>query len=244
MNIQILSDLHFEFHTDFGDEFIEAYLSPEKVDALVIAGDLGVGKSLIIGVHKLHEVYAGIPIIYVPGNHEYYNSSFEETRELFKELDKRYENLHVLNNKSKMINGELFVGCTLWFSESPNTKRMMSHLADHTHIKNFSNEVFSENKLCLNFLEWHVCESSIVITHNLPSEKSVHEKYEGSPLNDLFVCAVDDLIEERSPKLWIHGHTHDSANYMHGKTHVLCNPLGYVGQEVNPEFIPKMIVDV
>ena len=244
MNIQVLSDLHLEFHTDFGREFIVSYLSPEKVDLLIVAGDLGVGKSLVVGLNFLAEVYKKVPIVYVPGNHEYYNSSFLGTRELFDELERRYKHLHILNNRAMNIDGQYFVGSTLWFSESPDIQRLLPQLSDTTHIANFSKEVFFENELAKNFLEWHVCPGAIVITHMMPSMRSVHKKYKDDPLNALFVCEVDDIIELQAPKLWVHGHTHTSTNYMHGKTHVVCNPLGYVGHEVNPEFIPKMIIDV
>jgi len=32
-------------------------------------------------------------------------------------------------------------------------------------------------------------------------------------------------------KLWIHGHTHESFDYMVGDTRIVCNPRGYIGYE-------------
>ena len=45
MRIQVISDVHFEFHSDGGWDFVRS-LNPEGVDVLVIAGDIsssGVG---------------------------------------------------------------------------------------------------------------------------------------------------------------------------------------------------------
>ena len=47
----------------------------------------------------------------------------------------------------------------------------------------------------------------------------------------------------RAP-LWVHGHTHDSADYTIGATRVLCNPRGYSGVELNPRFDPNLLVEV
>lgn len=71
----------------------------------------------------------------------------------------------------------------------------------------------------------------------------MHPKYKGSPLNRYFVGAAEQVFENR-PALWIHGHTHESMDYLHGTTRVLCNPFGYMDYEVNPHFNPALVVDV
>ena len=248
MNNQVLSDLHFEFHQVLGKEFITNYLAPclphNAIDVLVIAVDLCVGKSILVGLNFLADVYKKVPIIYVPGNHEYYHSSFGSMEKEFRELADRYKNLYILDNKFLVLDGYYFVGSTLWFPEFPGVGGLLPRLSDASCIANFTNEVFSENKKCVDFLKWHVSRDSIVVTHMLPSPKSISEKYKGNSLNELFMCDMDFLIEERQPKLWIHGHTHESTNYLHGKTHVVCNPLGYVGHDVNASFLPNMVFDV
>lgn len=35
------------------------------------------------------------------------------------------------------------------------------------------------------------------------------------------------LIEKYQPTLWIHGHTHEKADYMIGNTRIVSNPRGY-----------------
>jgi hypothetical protein len=50
----------------------------------------------------------------------------------------------------------------------------------------------------------------------------------GRPLGDERVLRLRrDLVHARaSPKLWMHGHTHDRCDYMLGETRVVVNPLG------------------
>ena len=47
-------------------------------------------------------------------------------------------------------------------------------------------------------------------------------------LQSAYMNNLDDFILEHQSnlKLWIHGHLHSSADYMIGKTRVVCNPRG------------------
>jgi Icc-related predicted phosphoesterase len=50
-------------------------------------------------------------------------------------------------------------------------------------------------------------------------------------LNRFFVNDMSDRINAKKPKLWVHGHTHDSCDYIAGeRTRVVCNPKGYPGE--------------
>lgn len=42
----------------------------------------------------------------------------------------------------------------------------------------------------------------------------------------------------------IHGHTHESFDYLVNGTRVMCNPRGYAPTELNPAFDPGLTVDV
>ena len=44
--------------------------------------------------------------------------------------------------------------------------------------------------------------------------------------------------------IWIHGHTHMSNDFKLHKTRIICNPRGYVGHELNPDFDPGFRVKV
>jgi predicted phosphodiesterase len=92
-------------------------------------------------------------------------------------------------------------------------------------------------------------DNSIVIaTHFAPSKKSIHPKYKGNMLNPYFVNDLDEFILANPQiKLWCHGHTHSSLDYMIGETRVVCNPLGYQesdGSFENPEFNKDLIIEI
>ena len=46
MRLQLLSDLHFEFHRDGGRSFVDS-LDPGGIDVLVLAGDIAVGERIV-----------------------------------------------------------------------------------------------------------------------------------------------------------------------------------------------------
>jgi Icc-related predicted phosphoesterase len=85
---------------------------------------------------------------------------------------------------------------------------------------------------------------SIVVTHRLPSAKSVAKRYESDPRNAAFASSFEDLIEKYQPALWIHGHTHEPSYYELFGTRVICNPRGYPREKRDGAFDPGLIVDV
>jgi Icc-related predicted phosphoesterase len=78
-------------------------------------------------------------------------------------------------------------------------------------------------------------ESTVVVTHHLPHRRSIHPKYNGSDLNPSFASDLSDLMGP-PVSLWIHGHTHESFDYVVNGTRVVCNPCGYIPMELNPAF--------
>ena len=68
----------------------------------------------------------------------------------------------------------------------------------------------------------------------------------GSLLNACFVSDAEHLIDGRLARLWIHGHTHDSSDYVLNGTRVVCNPRGYVrnGVTENRRFDANFLVEV
>lgn len=84
---------------------------------------------------------------------------------------------------------------------------------------------------------------TILVSHHLPHPRSIHRKYQGSPLNPSFASDLSRLMG--SPvALWIHGHTHESCDYFEGGTRVVCNPRGYGPFELNAAFDPILTIEV
>jgi len=241
MRIQIMSDLHLEFHPDRGRQFIEL-LDSEGIDALVLAGDICLSGHIHETLDALCNNYSAV--IYVFGNHEFYRSGFESIRNVFNEASKRLHNLYVLDNSMATVCGKRILGTTLWFPKHATNPDYEKFLNDFNYIKNFRERVYEENRLAVKFLEENISKEDIIVTHHLPSMVNVPDKFKTHPLVHFFVCELDHLIRRQQPKLWIHGHTHRSCNYRIGTTPVICNPYGYYEREQNMAFNPQLSVDI
>ena len=102
MRLQILSDLHLEY----GDHRTR----PTMADAVVLAGDIGGGCN---GIKWAKERFPDKLVIYVPGNHEFYNHTIADGMTAIRN-EARASNVFVLENESVQIGEFSFLGCCLW----------------------------------------------------------------------------------------------------------------------------------
>lgn len=246
MDAIVVSDLHFEFHRDGGRSLVE---SLSDADICLCPGDLSNAAGIWDALLLLLEKY--VHVVFLFGNHEFYGSDIDAVRKKMKGFQQRlpkmgnvYGKLHVLDNSTCEIEGRRFVGTTLWFRKGFGFLKFERMMNDFSQIGKAHQRIYEENVIAIKFLEDTVQGADIVLTHHMPSEQSVHPKYEGSLLNQFFVCDMDWLIHDRQPKLWLHGHTHESCDYVIGTTQVLCNPFGYAAHEENPAFNSELIVEI
>ncbi len=238
LTVQLLSDLHFEFHHDGGEAFVQS-LDPTGVDVLVLAGDIGLvkGGSLARGLQLLAARYAPRPLLFVLGNHEYYGSTRDAVRERMHKLEDELPQLHWLENRSVTILGQRFVGTTLWFPDQPDNATYAGTLSDFLVIKDFHTWNYPACVEAQAFLEQTVQAGDVVITHHLPTHAAVHPRWQAPAyreFNRFFVCPVSQELLSR-PTHWFFGHTHDSYINAEKGTIVCCNPLGYP-DEINDGF--------
>jgi len=262
MNLWILSDLHIE-------SCVWDTPSPTpNYDILIAAGDIHDPASQ--GVEWLAKHSNGKPVIYVPGNHEWMaprmsftvKSEVIETRKLANDLG-----IHFLMDEAVIIDGTRFLGATLWtdWNLTNNKPAAMGFAAmampDHKEI--YPDEIGRPLSPRLT-LEWHRAsrawleaelpksgnwDKTVVVTHHLPHPRSVAERYLNSPLSPAFASDLSELVENCGAALWVHGHTHDSFDYLAGNTRVVCNPKGYgpkaLGAPVeNKEFDARFVVKI
>jgi Icc-related predicted phosphoesterase len=243
MKIRILSDLHLEFFGSRWRAFVESL--PTDCDVLVLAGDVCSPAS---GPPSLFDALSAFcdrfpHVVFVLGNHEYYRDDPPWLHTRIADAAHRIgrPSLSWLNRSSVTVNGQRFVGCSLWF---PSVAGPSFALADFSMIHNFVPWVTNEAARDREFLSREVRPGDIVVTHHLPSERSVAPQFKGSPLNAYFVHDVESVMREREPALWVHGHTHSSCDYVAGKTRVVCNPYGYGAHDMNAEFDARKTVEV
>lgn len=219
MRIRILSDLHLEFMTaEARKAFIESV--PVDCDVLALAGDVDAGASLLGTLETFAARFRHV--VYVLGNHEFYGTSVAARLDALRSW-RRPENFHWLENSSVVIDGQRFIGCSLWFRHAPDADT--GALNDFLQIRDFVPWVYERNRESVAFLEASVQVNDVVVTHHLPSSRCVHRKYRGDPLNAFFVCDVEHVVRAKTPAVWIHGHTHETVDLVVGQTRICVQPV-------------------
>lgn len=250
MNLRVMSDLHIEFF-DFRPPEVPA-------DVVVLAGDI---LNEHYGVIWARKTFADTPIIYVMGNHEFYNAHYERVlQRARKEADEL--GIHLLENDQVVIDGVRFLGMTLWTDfavEEPTHAADFSMWYANRQMTDFSIIRYRRGMLSAEATrEFHRASrrwlaerlaepfdgKTVVVTHHLPHKASIDRQFHMDPLNPAFASHMPELV--RPPvSLWIHGHTHCSCNYVPVEgTRVVCNPRGYGPSELNTQFDPRLVVEV
>lgn len=238
--ILLCSDLHTEYHMDWGKSILSG-LQTEDVDVLVVAGDLTTGTfRLERNIDLLCSIFP--EVVYVPGNHEYYGNSFQEIESTLMGLVHAHDNFTWLNNSKIKISGVNFIGATLWFPDGPDVQLEKTFLSDFSQIEGFEPEVYKRNKDTIDYLTSNIKEGDVVVTHHLPSYYCVSDRFKGSKFNCFFANNLDNLILNSKPAVWMYGHTHDAGDFTIGSTRLVCNPLAYPGEPTG--FSESFIVEV
>lgn len=249
MKLNILSDLHLSRG--------ELPLPEKEADLVVLAGDIARPAQAMAWASRIAR-----PVLYVPGNHEFYGGSIEGTVAELKRLSAGTR-VRVLDCEQVVISGVRFLGATLWtdFAVSGEAARAAAMQEAERFMRDFSvvrmdGERFTPAASAALFkrhaawLGARLAEPhpgpTVVITHHAPSPKSIHPRFAGSPLNACFVSDAERLLDARRAGLWIHGHTHDSFDYRLNGTRVICNPRGYAkdGVDENAAFRADLVVEV
>jgi predicted phosphodiesterase len=229
-----MSDLHLEFQPDGGRHLLERRLELDaSADAVVLAGDIGVAGRHRATLDRALRFFSSRfrQVFFVPGNHEWYGTHVPEAEAKLRRLVGLYPRVTLLEPGVVGRWGDRrVVGATLWFPRySPGMYEsdLTDELSDFSAIKGFRSWVYRKNEEHERWLREAVCEGDIVVTHHIPSARSVAVEHARDPLNVFFVCDQEALIQERRPALWVHGHSHTAADYMLGATRIVCNPRGY-----------------
>jgi Icc-related predicted phosphoesterase len=250
--LQLASDLHVDFHADKGVAIInELAANADKVDYLIIAGDLCSSQykgRIPETLKRLCDKFKHV--IFITGNHEYYGSSFGEVDNLIRDMDDPNLPTYIPNlitlqaGKVHKIGEYEIIGDTAWFQNTGAAKLFTNYLNDFFEIRNFAKLVYKREEACRKFLEAKVNKNSIVVTHHLPTPECISQRFKTSNINCYFLNDYSELIRNRSPLIWMFGHTHDSVDMKLHNTRLICNPLGYRGEHSNLTFNPSLLIEV
>lgn len=252
MKLWIMSDLHVD---------VCGY-SPSAVDAdlVILAGDIGEG---FCGLNWTRDHLSDRPVLYVPGNHEYYNFDLDDLNGEFAEFADLP--LQVLQCDSVVIDNVRFLGCTLWTdfrlfgTEQQSTSMLLAlqYMADFRHIRlRDAGKAALLNPMDTTLIhrrqrKWLATElnkpfagKTVVITHHGPHNGSLHPRYADDLMSAGFISDLTPLMGKAD--LWIHGHTHNSFDYTVNSTRVVCNPRGYATQTSieNLQFDDALVIEI
>lgn len=225
MKFHLVSDLHIDHYSDMGRKLLQRISkNASNVDGIIVAGDLGPKNRLRYAFSILCDNYKNV--IYTTGNHEYYGTDKQSLEDLVNAQVVKRSNLHFLNNSSCEIDGQRFLGGTLWFTEGVKARELSFNWSDFDHIKN-SNWLWEANYKCLEYLEGTVVHSDIVVTHHLPIKECIHPNWANDKYNCFYTGGAESIVRYTRPKCWVYGHTHNFMKFTVERTNFHCNPYGY-----------------
>jgi len=203
-------------------------------------------------------------VVYVAGNHEFYNGKFYAGIQYLRNECAKHPNVYFLENDTKIIDDVVFVGATLWTDMNRGDPLTLHAVRDMMNdfriIRNDQKgytplkpaDVALRHRETLQYfrlmLSEHKDKKCVVVGHHSPSFQSVHEEYKSQYLmNGAYHSDLSEFIMDHPQvKLWTHGHTHHTFDYVIGETRVICNPRGYQsdGYSEDTGFDPAKIVEV
>jgi len=271
MKIQLLSDLHLEVHPHY-----QPRPAPEA-QLLVLAGDIGSYQagSLLAGDDFGLERFSPklgwpVPVLYVPGNHEYDNLDFDAAHARLRETCDRL-GITWLEREVLSFGAIRFVGTTLWAdfdalvtdadraaaTEAPVLKkREKAFRAANYYLRKMGTTRRGEPWLAEGWRELGLeCEqwlrralaapfegATVAVTHFAPSLRSADPRYGLTPGTAGFCNSLDELLP--LAQLWLHGHLHCQQDYTAGGCRVMANTLGYAARGEQEGFRDQLVIDI
>jgi hypothetical protein len=272
VKIQLMSDLHLEGHPHYRPRVAA------DAELLVLAGDIGSyqrGSQLQdrdFGLARFSPKLGAwpVPVLYVPGNHEYDNLDFDETHQRLRETCERLGITWL--EREQLVLGDLrFVGTTLWSDfdaltrrpgePEPTLQEALKLRAKGFRAANFyvQKAAAMRNGTMMLAEGWReqalVCEAwlrdalarpfdgtTVVVTHFAPSLRSHDPRYGVNAATAGFCNSLEDLLPRA--QFWLHGHLHCPNDYVEQGCRVLANPLGYAAKGEQDGFRECFVIDL
>ena len=271
MKIQLLSDLHFETHPDYHPK------PAPGAELLVLAGDIGSyqrGSRLSgddFGLARFSPRHGWpVPVLYVPGNHEYDCLDFDATHARLRALCDALD-IAWLERETLVMGGLRFIGTTLWSDfdarslqpgEPPPDlatvlrRRHKAFRAANFYLEKAATTRHGEPWLAEGWREIALeCQAwlraalaqpfdgtTVVVTHFAPSLASHDPRYGLAPGTMGFCNSLQPLMAQA--QWWLHGHLHCRSDYVEAGCRVVANPLGYASKGEQDGFREDRVLDI
>lgn len=236
MKFAIFSDLHIDQVLRHGSK--PAPLSVDA-DAVILAGDI---HRTTQGLRWARERWPDLPMVYVPGNHEFYGSHLfgmlSEMRKVAAGVD-----IYLLSNNAVVLGDTRILGTILWTNfalsgtAAESARVAERFINDFRVIRENAGPLTSRTMTRLNsearaFLREELKKpwdgKTVIVTHWLTHPECIIAKYRGSELSPYFCCDCSDLLIEFKIDLWVYGHSHGSGDFVHPHgCRIVSNQRGY-----------------
>lgn len=204
-------------------------------------------------------------VVYVAGNHEFYNGKWNKSLTDIQEFLVNYPNVHFLEQSYVDLEGIIFMGGTTWTDMNKGDPLTLHAITDkYSGLNDFQcirNDAKGYRKLSamdtairhketLKYFketaETFADRKIVLVMHHAPHQKSISPIYANRYLmNGAYASDLSEFILDHPQiKLITHGHMHNSSDYMVGDTRIICNPRGYTPDDLNDEFFPYLTVEI
>ncbi|MDI3248546.1 MULTISPECIES: metallophosphoesterase [unclassified Pseudomonas] len=236
MRLLVMSDLHVEFQpVELPD--------PSLYDVAILAGDINIkGRSSNWACEHFSK-----ETVLVAGNHEFYKSSWYKTLDQLS--NPQAAHVHFLEQRTLVLDGVRFVGCTGW-SDFEGTGNAPLAMLDARALMNDYKVIRVEpqyrtlvpqqtRKVAQESREWLHREleqpfqgKTIVVTHFPPLMHFVPDYGTHPHLRAAYGNNWEEFLDMKVD-FWIFGHTHVAVDETINGIRFLSNPRGYPGEDVD-----------
>lgn len=260
MKVAIGSDIHL----DFSDLTSAFFGNKDNADVLLLAGDIVESRHASKAYKMFEKLSKEYPLIaFISGNHEFYGSNYQKSKDSMKKLSEEFPNVYYLDDYyMDLYDDYLLIGSTLWsnylngnpLSQLSASNRMNDFRMIRLESKNYGkltpndcSQWFDESKNYIDVItDAYSDKKVIVMSHHAPSFKSINmSRSDNIYDNGAYASELDEFImSKENIKLWVHGHTHHVSDYYIGSCRVICNPRGYpneLGIDYYKEYKPTVV---
>jgi len=105
---------------------------------------------------------------------------------------------------------------------------------------------FIDSVISADTITGNLSQKYVVVGHHAPSKLSTKPQYENDTMvNGAYSSDLSEFILDRPQiKVWTHGHTHHTFDYMLGSTRIVCNPRGYISYEHQADVFELQFLEV